>query len=212
MTCPPILKFSVITTTKPYDCRPDADSFMANLQRERGGKGDARSRFAEESVARAVLPVGKGWISLSPPGRARHGSVEFSLAQSGDGRAMADDLASGYAQRDRSANRIYPDLQESDGVGVIRNAPFCSRARLLCLYGLGTNTGLKRMGTGAPRASITKICFMSVVAGVNKDHLRPARPGKRSAPSFTSEIRASGAKARPPVRRTRRHSAHMIRI
>ena len=81
---------------------------------------------------------------------------------------------------------------------------------LLCLYALGTNTGVSRVLTGDHGVHAMTNCAMSNGGFSSKN--RSERPSPRSrTPSFVYGRSVSGGRSRPPVPRTRRNSGRGIR-
>jgi TnpA family transposase len=149
----------------------DADAFIASLQQEMNEALAMLDRGLPKNPHVKVLIKNKGWISLSPldaqPEPVSLMRLKSELGQRWPMTSLLDmlketDLRIGFTETFKS-----PTAWESLERAVLQPR------QLLCLYGLGTNTGLKRMSVGEPGVSYKDLLYVRR-RFIDKDHLRNA--------------------------------------
>ena len=154
-----------------------------------------------------VLPKSGGWIALSKldpqPEPENILAIKADLAARWPVTGLLDmlnetDLRVGFSDAFRS-----PAAFESVDRGALR------QRLLLCLYGPGTNTGLKRMSAEEHGATYKDLLYVRrrFITGTSCGKTSP----RWSTPSSTCASRRAGARARRRVPPTPRSSAAGIR-
>ena len=149
----------------------DADSFIADLRREMREALALLDQGLPKNEHVHILSKGDGWIALSPLDAQPEPPSLLMLKSELSGRwpmtSLLDmlkeaDLRIGFTETFKS-----PTAWEQLSRAVLQPR------LLLCLYGLGTNTGLKRMSAGEHGASYKDLLYVRR-RFINKDHLREA--------------------------------------
>lgn len=149
----------------------DADSFIDGLQSEMRAAVGLLNKGLPKNPHVQILSKNKGWIALSPP-EAQTEPLNLLMLKTEMGRrwqmtSLLDilketDLRVCFTETFKS-----PTAWES-----LERAQLQPRL-LLCFYGLGTNTGLKRMSAGEHEFSYKDLLYIRR-RFINKDHLRNA--------------------------------------
>ncbi len=149
----------------------DADSFIANLQQEMREALTMLDRGLPKNPHAQILAKNKGWIALSPMD-AQPAPVHLALLKSEMGQrwpmtSLLDILKEADFRVRFTDTFKSPTAYESLERSVLQ-------PRLLrCLYGLGTNTGLKRMSAGEFGTTYKELLYVRR-RFINIDHLRNA--------------------------------------
>ncbi len=149
----------------------DADSFIANLQREMRDALTMLDQGLPKNPHVKILSKNKGWIALSPldaqPEPVHLLMLKAEMGQRWPMTSLLDmfkeaDFRIGITDTFKS-----PTAWESLERSVLQPR------LLLCLYGLGTNTGLKRMSSGELSVSYKDLLYIRR-RFISKDQLRNA--------------------------------------
>jgi len=149
----------------------DADSFIAKLQQEMRDALTLLNKGLPKNPHVQILSKNKGWIALSPlEPQAEPLSLLMLKAEMGRRWQMTSlldilkesDLRVGFSDTFKSPT-AWESLERSQ----------LQPRLLLCLYGLGTNTGLKRMSVGEHGFTYKDLLYIRR-RFINKDHLRNA--------------------------------------
>ena len=135
-----------------------AEDFAGGIRRELGAALAALDHELPTNPAVQILARGDGWIQLSPLAAQAEPShllaLKAEIARRWPMSSLLDfvketDLRVGFTDCFRSAT-AWENLDRA-----------ALQARLLrCVYGLGTNTGLKRMATGSPDATYKELLYV----------------------------------------------------
>lgn len=149
----------------------DAETFITRLQQE---MRDALTRLDQglpKNPHVQCLTKGKGWIALSPldaqPEPLVLHRLTTEIGQRWQMTSLLDMLKEADLRIDFTAAFKSPTAWESLERAVLQPR------LLLCLYGLGTNTGLKRMSAEERGVSYKGLLYVRR-RFVNKEHLRQA--------------------------------------
>jgi len=149
----------------------DADSFISNLQQEMRDALEMLDKGLPKNPHVQILSKNKGWIALShldpQPDPLSIMMLKGELNQRWPLTSLLDmlketDLRVSFTDTFKSPTR-WESLERS----------ILQPRLLLCLYGLGTNTGLKRMSAGEHGISYKDLLYVRR-RFINKDHLRNA--------------------------------------
>lgn len=129
----------------------DADSFIAGLRREMQAALQTLDQGLPKNPHLRVLPKGKGWIALSPL-EAQPEPVSLTMLKTEmGGRWPLTSLLDMLKETDLRVG--FTDIFKSPTAWESLERSVLQPRLLLCLYGIGTNTGLKRMSAGEFGAS-----------------------------------------------------------
>jgi TnpA family transposase len=149
----------------------DAKAFIAGVRRDLQEALTSFNRTLPKNPHVEILPKRKGWISLSPldpqPEPENLLTLKADLAARWPMTNLLDmlketALRTGFCDAFRSAT-AFESMDRS----------MLHQRLLLCLYGLGTNTGLKRMNAGEHGTTYKDLLYVRK-RYINKDHLRHA--------------------------------------
>ena len=142
-------------------------------------------------------------LGLTPRTPARAGQPRDP--EGGDHPALADDQPARRAQGDRPARRLHATSSGASSPREVLDREELQKRLLLCLYGLGTNTGLKRVSASDTGHQPTRTCSTSGAGSSGRTRCAAPSPGW-STPSSRPASPRSGARARPPAPPTPRSS------
>lgn len=149
----------------------DAGSFIANLQQEMRDALDRLNQGLPKNPDVEILSKGKGWIALSPLA-AQPEPVSLLMLKSEIGqRWQMTSLLDILKEADFRVG--FTDTFKSPTAYEALERAVLQPRLLLCLYGLGTNTGLKRMSAGELSLNYKDLLYVRR-RFINKDHLRNA--------------------------------------
>ena len=131
------------------------------------------------------------------------GPRPYRTAQSGAVAPLAHDQLAGHLERNRSPRRFTSHFHSVSSRETLERATL-QRRLLLCVYGLGTNTGLNRLPTSGSQDDLCRPPLRAA-ALIHPAQLRNAI-AHVSTPSSGCACRISGGKARPPAPRMPRSS------
>jgi TnpA family transposase len=149
----------------------DAREFLEGVRRELGEALGALDRGLRDNAHVKIRPKAGGWIALSPleaqPEPANLVALKGEIAGRWPMTSLLDmlketDLRVQFSDAFRSAT-----AREHLGRTALQ------QRLLLCLYGLGTNTGLKRMSAGDHGVSYKDLLYVRR-RFITRDHLREA--------------------------------------
>lgn len=181
----------------------DVEAFLQPLRERLANALGKLNRGLPRNRAVQILKKAGGWIQLTPfdtlPEPTSLDQLKSAIAQRWPMTSLLDilketDLRVGFTERFTTvASR---EMLDRDTL---------QRRLLLCLYGLGTNTGLKRVSTGH-LAMATASCSTSVGGSSTVRPYGPPTP-MSSTPSWRPGSWPCGVRARRPAPRTRSSSA-----
>jgi Tn3 transposase DDE domain/Domain of unknown function (DUF4158) len=149
----------------------DADSFIAKLQQEMRDALSMLDQGLPKNPYVGILAKNKGWISLSPldaqPEPLSLLMLKSEMGQRWQMTSLLDMLKEADFRIGITDTFKSPTAWESLERSVLQPR------LLLCLYGLGTNTGLKRMSADELGISYKDLLYIRR-RFINKDHLRNA--------------------------------------
>ncbi len=149
----------------------DVDSFIANLQQEMRDSLAMLDQGLPKNPHVRILPKNKGWIALSPldaqPEPLSLLMLKSEMGQRWPMTSLLDMLKEADFRVGVTDTFKSPTAWESLERSVLQPR------LLLCLYGLGTNTGLKRMSASELGVSYKDLLYVRR-RFINKDHLRNA--------------------------------------
>lgn len=149
----------------------DADSFTTNLQQEMRAALTMLNQGLPQNPHVQCLTKGKGWIALSPldaqPAPLLLHRLTTEIGQRWQMTSLLDMLKEADLRIGLTAAFKSPTAWESLERAVLQPR------LLLCLYGLGTNTGLKRMSAEERGVSYKDLLYVRR-RFINKEHLRQA--------------------------------------
>lgn len=148
-----------------------ADSFIAELQQEMRAALSLLDQSLPKNPHVQILSKGDGWIGLSPLDAQPEPPSLLMLKSELSGRWPMTSLLDILKEVDLRV-RFTETFKSPTAWESLERAVLQPRL-LLCLYGLGTNTGLKRMSAGEHGASYKDLLYVRR-RFINKDHLREA--------------------------------------
>jgi TnpA family transposase len=137
---------------------PDAGAFVAQLRQDLAEALASLDRTLPKNPRVQILPKAGGWIALSPleaqPEPENLPALKAELAARWPMTGLLDmlketDLRVGFSDAFRSAT-AFESMERAT----------LQQRLLLCLYGLGTNTGLKRMSAGEYGATYKDLLYV----------------------------------------------------
>jgi hypothetical protein len=149
----------------------DAETFVGGLQRAMADALAELNQTLPTNPAVKILAKGNGWISVSPleaqPEPVSLGRLKSELVARWPMTSLLDilketDLRAGFTEHFTSVAQR--EILDRDTL---------QKRLLLCLYGLGTNTGLKRVAAGDHGESYSDLRYVRR-RYIQKDHLRAA--------------------------------------
>jgi TnpA family transposase len=149
----------------------DADAFVAQVRRDLAEALAAFDHSLPQNSDVQILPKAGGWIALSKleaqPEPENLRSLKADLAARWPMTSLLDMLK-------ETALRVgFTDAFRSGTAFERMDRVTLQRRLLLCLYGLGTNTGLKRMSVGEHGATYKDLLYVRR-RFITKDQLRQA--------------------------------------
>ena len=149
----------------------DADVFIEELQRELRDGLALLDRGLPTNPHVKILRKNDGWIQLSPlealPEPPQLGHLRAELAQRWPMTSLLDIL------KEADLRIGFTDSFKSPTVWEVLERRALRKRLLLCLYGLGTNAGLKRMSGGEQGESYKDLLYVRR-RFISKEHLRAA--------------------------------------
>ena len=149
-----------------------ADQFVEELQQEMRAELEALDQTLPKNPSVRVSEAKNGWISLSPlpaqPKPPNLGSLRADVAARWPMTSLLDILKEADLRTDFTGLFTTSATREALPKEVLR------KRLLLCLYGLGTNTGLKRVGAGDPDGSTYQDLRYVRRKYITREHLRAA--------------------------------------
>jgi TnpA family transposase len=149
----------------------DADTFITQLQQEMRAALTRLDQGMPKNPHVQCLTKGKGWIALSPleaqPEPLVLHRLTTEIGQRWQMTSLLDMLKEADLRIGFTASFKSPTAYEALERAVLQPR------LLLCLYGLGTNTGLKRMSAEERGVSYKDLLYVRR-RFLNKDHLRQA--------------------------------------
>lgn len=149
----------------------DADSFIANLQQEMRDALDLLDQGLPKNQHVQILSKNKGWIGLSPldaqPEPLHLAMLKAEMGQRWPMTSLLDIL------KEADFRVRFTESFKSPTAYELLERSVLQPRLLRCLYGLGTNTGLKRMSAGSIGATYKDLQYVRR-RFINKDHLRNA--------------------------------------
>jgi TnpA family transposase len=136
----------------------DVESFLGGVQREMNEALTLLDRSLPKNPHVKILQKGHGWIALSPlnaqPEPVNLSQLKSEILKRWPMTSLLDmlketDLRTGFSKAFKSATG-----RESLDPATLQ------KRLLLCLYGLGTNTGLKRVSSGAGAESYSDLVYV----------------------------------------------------
>ena len=149
----------------------DADAFIADLQQAmQAGLAMLHDGLLKNKAVR-LLEKNNGWIALTPldaqPEPANLAHLKAAVTREWPMSSLLDFL------KEADLRIAFTEAFKSVGAREILDRDTLQRRLLLCLYGLGTNTGLKRMAAGAHGESYTDLLYVRR-RFIHKEQLRHA--------------------------------------
>ena len=222
----------------PADFAARRDGLLRAPRPARGGAGASQQRCGRRWRRRSPqLDRGMPRNPRRPPrpaaaapdrGHARSSPSPSRRAWRAQGRArpaLADDRPARHAQGGRPARRLHRRLHDRGDPRDDSTATRLRRRLLLCLYGLGTNAGLKRLAVGRHGFSYKELLHTrrrfidadalrdAIAGGWSTPRLRARHPaiwgeGTTACASDSQEVRRLGPepddRVARPLRRARR--------
>ncbi len=158
----------------------DADIFITGLQDEMAAALAALDRAMPHSAGVQILGTDNGWIKVSPldplPEPQNLARLKGEIGRLWPMTSLLDMLKEADLRVD------FTRAFTSGGQREILDPDTLRRRLLLCLYGLGTNTGLKRIAAGEHAESHSDLRYVRR-RFITRDHIRdasaccPSRPG-----------------------------------
>jgi len=149
----------------------DADVFIAELQDEMATALVALDRAMPGNAGVQILPRDNGWIKVSPldplPEPQNLARLKGEIGRLWPMTSLLDMLKEADLRVD------FTHAFTSGGQREILDPNTLRRRLLLCLYGLGTNTGLKRIAAGEHDESHSDLRYVRR-RFITRDHLRDA--------------------------------------
>jgi len=149
----------------------DADSFITELQGELRDGLSLLEQGLPKNQHVQILSKGDGWIALSPLDAQPAPPSLLMLKSELSGRWPMTSLLDMLKEADIRVG--FTETFKSPTAWESLERAILQPRLLLCLYGLGTNTGLKRMSAGEHGASYKDLLYVRR-RFINKDHLRAA--------------------------------------
>jgi len=149
----------------------DADSFIANLQQEMRDALGLLEHGLPKNPHVQILSKNKGWIGLSPLD-AQPEPLHLALLKSEMGQRWPMTSLLDILKEADFRVRFTESFKSPTAYELLERSVLQPRL-LRCLYGLGTNTGLKRMSAGSIGATYKDLQYVRR-RFINKDHLRNA--------------------------------------
>ncbi len=149
----------------------DADTFIKRLQQSMSTELEMFNDGMPKNPSVKILPKGNGWISLSPldaqPEPSNLVRLKEEIIERWPMTNLLDILKETDLRIDFTKHFKSPTSHENLDRETLQ------KRLLLCLHGLGTNTGLKRTSSGANEASYTDLLYVRR-RFINKEQLRNA--------------------------------------
>ena len=150
----------------------DADAFIADLQQAmQAGLATLHNGLPTNKAVRLLEKNNTGWIALTPldaqPEPTNLAHLKAAVTREWPMSSLLDFLKEADLRIDFTA------AFKSVGAREILDRDTLQRRLLLCLYGLGTNTGLKRMAAGEHGESYTDLLYVRR-RFIHKEQLRHA--------------------------------------
>jgi len=149
----------------------DADTFLKGLQDEMTAALTALNRDMPKNPGVQILPKDNGWIKVSPldplPEPQNLARLKGEIGQRWPMTSLLDmlkeaDLRVGFT-------RAFPSVASREALDL----ETLQRRLLLCLYGLGTNAGLKRIAAGEHDENYADLRYVRR-RFITRDHVRAA--------------------------------------
>ena len=149
----------------------DADTFMTKLQQAMASGLETLDRGLPKNRGVKILSKGNGWISVSPLEAQAEpvnlGHLKAELVARWPMTSLLDIL------KETDLRVGFTELLSSVGQREILERGTLQKRLLLCLYGLGTNTGLKRVAAGEHDESYADLRYVRR-RFLHKEQLRAA--------------------------------------
>lgn len=149
----------------------DANAFIANLQQEMQRGLDTLNSGLPRNKGVNILTKNGGWIALSPLDRLPEPQnltrLKAEVARLWPMTNLLDFL------KEADLQIGFTDVFRSASVRETLDPETLQRRLLLCLYGLGTNTGLKRIAAGEHDEKYHDLLYIRR-RFLNREHLREA--------------------------------------
>ena len=150
----------------------EAERFVEALREEMRDGLEALEQGLPKNPSVRISEAKNGWISLSPlpaqPKPPTLGSLRAEVSSRWPMTSLLDVLKEADLRTNLTALFATSATREALPNGVLR------KRLLLCLYGLGTNTGLKRVGAGDPDGSTHQDLRYVRRKYVTREYLRSA--------------------------------------
>jgi len=149
----------------------DADPFIASLQQEMCDALGLLDRGLPKNPHVHILAKNKGWVALSPLD-AQPEPLHLALLKSEMGRRWPMTSLLDIIKETDFRVRFTESFKSPTAYESLERSVLQPRL-LRCLYGLGTNTGLKRLSAGELGVTYKELQYVRR-RFINKDHLRNA--------------------------------------
>lgn len=136
----------------------DSDAFIANVQREHEDALQMLNDRLPTNPHVRIIPKAGGWIELAPLIAQPEPAQLLALKRAMGERWAMTSLLDMFKEAD--VRVMFTDLFKSLTVREHLDRATLQQRLLLCLYGLGTNTGLKRMSVGNPMVSYKDLLYV----------------------------------------------------